>query len=256
MNDLLLALRKHQLWCSLGWNDVLGRYRRSVLGPFWITISMAVTISAMGPLYGSLFGSKSENFILHLALGMIVWGFISSTINESCNIFNDSSGIIKQTDLPFFLYVLRVYYRQLVILLHNCIIIPVVIMINGFAVNKNILLAFPALIIASAAMISIGMIFAIFSTRYRDMSPVIQSVITLLFFVTPIIWSPEQLPEARRAFIDYNLLAYYLDLIRKPIMGEIPEMHTWIVAVIATLITTLISVLLVSKYKNRIVYWL
>jgi len=52
------------------------------------------------------------------------------------------------------------------------------------------------------------------------------------------------------------LLAYYLDLIRKPIMGEIPEMHTWIVAVIATLITTLISVLLVSKYKNRIVYWL
>lgn len=128
--------------------------------------------------------------------------------------------------------------------------------INGFAVNKHILLAFPALIIASTAMISIGMIFAIFSTRYRDMAPVIQSVITLLFFVTPIIWSPEQLPEERRAFIDYNLLAYYLDLIRKPIMGELPEIHTWIVAATATLITTIISVLLVGKYKNRIVYWL
>ncbi|TYM74873.1 ABC transporter permease, partial [Salmonella enterica subsp. enterica serovar Typhimurium] len=158
MNDLKEALARHQLWISLGWNDVLGRYRRSVLGPFWITISMGVTISAMGPLYGSLFSSGSENFIMHLTLGMIFWAFLSATINESCGIFNESASIIKQSDLPLYLYILRVFYRQFMIL--------------------DILLFIPAIVITSISLISTGMILAIFCTRYRDMGPVVQSVVT------------------------------------------------------------------------------
>lgn len=140
MNDLKEALARHQLWISLGWNDVLGRYRRSVLGPFWITISMGVTISAMGPLYGSLFSSGSENFIMHLTLGMIFWAFLSATINESCGIFNESASIIKQSDLPLYLYILRVFYRQFMIMLHNFIIIPFVIFFTNTSVNLDILL--------------------------------------------------------------------------------------------------------------------
>lgn len=181
MNDLKEALAKHQLWISLGWNDVLGRYRRSVLGPFWITISMGVTISAMGPLYGSLFSSGSENFIMHLTLGMIFWAFLSATINESCGIFNESASIIKQSDLPLYLYILRVFYRQFMIMLHNFIIIPFVIFYQY--IGKSWYSPFiPAIIITSISLISTGMILAIFCTRYRDMGPVVQSVVTLCFY--------------------------------------------------------------------------
>lgn len=256
MNDLKTALVQYQLWISLGWNDVLGRYRRSVLGPFWITISMGVTISAMGPLYGSLFGSGTENFIMHLALGMIFWAFMSSSINDACNIFNDSSTIIKQSDLPFYIYILRVYYRQLTILLHNCIIIPVIIFLTNSSVNQSFILFIPGLVLTSIALISVGMILGIFCTRYRDMGPVIQSIITLCFFVTPIIWSPEQLPSGRREFVDYNIFYYFLDIMRKPIMGMNPDLHTWLVAGITAFLSLITSSILIKKYHSKIVYWL
>ncbi|ADP10990.1 O-antigen export system, permease protein [Erwinia sp. Ejp617] len=256
MNDLKAALARYQLWVSLGWNDVLGRYRRSVLGPFWITISMGVTISAMGPLYGSLFGAGSENFIMHLALGMIFWAFLSSSINDSCGIFNDSATIIKQSDLPLYIYILRVFYRQLSILLHNCIIIPFIIYITHSSVNWNLILFLPALAVTSVTLISVGMILGVFCTRYRDMGPVVQSIITLCFFVTPIIWSPEQLPQGRREFVDYNIFYYYLELLRKPLMGAAPETYIWVVAGATSVIMLILSGLILSKNRSKIVYWL
>lgn len=129
---------------------------------FWITISMGVTISAMGPLYGSLFSSGSENFIMHLTLGMIFWAFLSATINESCGIFNESASIIKQSDLPLYLYILRVFYRQFMIMLHNFIIIPFVIFYQY--IGKSWYSPFiPAIVITSISLISTGMILAIFA---------------------------------------------------------------------------------------------
>ncbi|EAY0605118.1 ABC transporter permease [Salmonella enterica] len=256
MNDLKEALARHQLWISLDWNDVLGRYRRSVLGPFWITISMGVTISAMGPLYGSLFSSGSENFIMHLTLGMIFWAFLSATINESCGIFNESASIIKQSDLPLYLYILRVFYRQFMIMLHNFIIIPFVIFFTNTSVNLDILLFIPAIVITSISLISTGMILAIFCTRYRDMGPVVQSVVTLCFFITPIIWTSEQLPKGRKEFVDYNIFYYFMEMLRKPLMGTVPDVTIWFYTIITSIIMLMVSTLVLTKYRSRIVYWL
>lgn len=116
----------------------------------------------MGPLYGSLFSSGSENFIMHLTLGMIFWAFLSATINESCGIFNESASIIKQSDLPLYLYILRVFYRQFMIMLHNFIIIPFVIFFYQY-IGKSWYSPFiPAIVITSISLISTGMILAIF----------------------------------------------------------------------------------------------
>ncbi|HDG1706702.1 TPA: ABC transporter permease, partial [Kluyvera ascorbata] len=180
MQDFIDAIKRYDLWMALGWNDVLGRYRRSIIGPFWITISMGVTIAAMGPLYSSLFGNKNESFLLHLSLGMVFWGFISSCINESCNIFQDSSSIIKQSDLPISIYNLRVFHRQFIILLHNIVIIPIVMFFSPPHFNLGMVLFIPAMVLTSIFIINLCVILAIFSTRYRDMTPVIQSIMTLL----------------------------------------------------------------------------
>lgn len=256
MNDFMLAIKNYQLWLALGWNDVLGRYRRSVIGPLWITISMGVTISAMGPLYGTLFGNHNDSFLLHLSLGMIFWNFISSCINDSCNIFHDSSGIIKQSDLPISLYILRVFYRQMVILAHNIIIIPIVMYFSPPSFSLSMLLFIPSIILTSLFMLNISSLIAIFSTRYRDMTPVIQSIMTLMFFITPIIWSVEQLPIARQKYVSINILSSFMDILRSPLMGHLPSNNSWMVCIIATIVSLLTSRLVINKYRSRVAYWL
>src|SRR5690554_1868513 len=85
--DLIEGLRKYELWITMGLQDLRRGYRRSVLGPLWLTLSLAILVTALGLLYGALMGTPKEVYIPHLALGFIAWNFIHGVITDSCNVF-------------------------------------------------------------------------------------------------------------------------------------------------------------------------
>lgn len=256
LSDIFIAFKEYYLWTTLGWYDVLARYRRSTLGPFWITLSMAITISAMGPLYGSLFGNTISDFVPHLALGMIFWALISSSINDFCGAFSDSAHYLKQTKISPIVFILRVLYRQFIVFLHNILIYPIILLIFWKPISLDVLLLIPAFIITLLNLFWIGIIISVFCTRYRDMLPVINSVITLLFFVTPIIWSMDQLPEDRRYLALWNPFTILLDLLRTPLLGGAPEPGHWITAILMAILGLSISIIVFMKTRKRITYWL
>ena len=99
LKDLLDGLSMYHLWGRLGWNDILQRYRRSLLGPLWLTISMAVLIGALGLLYAKLFKVDAAEYIPFLAIGFVLWQLISGILLDGCNVFVQSEGIIKQIKL-------------------------------------------------------------------------------------------------------------------------------------------------------------
>ena len=80
--DIVDGARNYPVWWILAWQDIRQRYRRSVLGPFWITLTMMATIAGMGPLYAALLKIDARDFIPYLALGLIAWGLVSSIILE------------------------------------------------------------------------------------------------------------------------------------------------------------------------------
>ncbi|MCV2509356.1 MAG: ABC transporter permease, partial [Neisseriaceae bacterium] len=228
----------------------------STLGPIWITLSMIVTIGAMGPLYGSLFGLDLGKFIPHLTLGMIFWMLISTSLNEFCLAFVESQNYLKQVKIPLPVFVLRVLYRQFIIFCHNVVIYPIVILIFGIELNWNLLWFFPAFFILLINLFAMGMVISIFCTRYRDMTPVVSSLTQLMFFVTPIIWSLEQLPENRRFLAAWNLFGVLLDLVRQPLLGVAPSSYNWIVGISLALIGSLIAFFVLVRTRRRVTYWL
>ena len=93
-NSIRLALRDvvdgtilWPLWVTLGWNDIRQRYRRSLLGPFWLTASMAIMVVSLGVIYARIFKTDINDFLPFLCVGLLVWGFISSTLNEAGTLF-------------------------------------------------------------------------------------------------------------------------------------------------------------------------
>lgn len=254
--DITAAFRDRYFWTALGWQDIRTRYRRSALGPLWITISTAVTVAAMGPLYGALFARSPGEFIPHLALGLIFWAFMSGSINEFCDAFSGSAHYLKQVKLPLTIFVLRVIYRQFIILGHNILIYPVVMVLLGKSVNLNIFWAIPGLLLVSVNLLWIGLVVAIFCTRYRDMHPVVGSVMSLMFFITPIVWQVDQLPPGRAHLADLNPLTILLELMRQPILGGVPAPMYWAVAAIAAVAGSVFAVALLARFRHRVAYWL
>ena len=136
--DVLAAIRNIKLPLYLSYSDIRQRYRRSSLGPFWITISMGVNIACIGLIFGNLFKTPMEEFLPFLSCGLILWGFISSVINESTVVFPNSQGIIRQLPIPLFVHIERMILRNFFIFLHNLIVLPFVYIFVGKSINFNL----------------------------------------------------------------------------------------------------------------------
>ena len=195
--DIVQGARARYLWGLLGWQDIRRRYRRSILGPFWLTISMGILVAALGALYGTLLNVEIAVYVPFLALGFVIWTLISAVITEGCTAFISAESIVKQTNLPLSVHVYRMVWRNFLILCHNAAIFVVVAVVFAIWPGWTGLLALPGLVFLCLNAIWVGLLLGIVSARFRDVPPIVASVVRILFFVTPIIWMPELMPAPR-----------------------------------------------------------
>jgi ABC-type polysaccharide/polyol phosphate export permease len=253
--DLLPGIRASQLWGMLGWDDIRQRYRRSVLGPFWITLSMGVFILLLGVIYARLFHIGIASYLPFLSIGYILWGFISQTTNESCRAFQEGERVIKQIKLPYTVYVLRVVWRNFIVFFHTIVIfVPVAII---FQVNPGWagLLVLPGLALVYINQVWVTFVLAILGTRYRDLVPIVATVVQIMLFVTPIMWPITALGDA--TIIAYiNPLYHLIEVVRAPMLGMAPHPLSWVVAVSMAMAGSMLAIALLTRASRRIVFWL
>lgn len=258
LNDIKNSLINITLPGLLGWQDVKQRYKRSKIGPFWLTISMGVMIASIGLVFGQLMGRTMGEFLPFLVLGLVSWTFILTTINEGCMGFISAESIIKQLPIPLFSHVVRVVWRNLIIFAHNIVIFPLIMLFTGWTLGWQSLLSILGLglIIIN---VSWGALFlAILCARYRDMPQIVISIFQVAFYLTPIIWIPEILQGKRSyAIVEFNPLFHLINVFREPLLT--PNQITitsWIVVIVMALVGWLVTLIFYSRYQNRIAFWL
>jgi lipopolysaccharide transport system permease protein len=242
------------LWSTLAWYDIVLRYRRSLLGPMWITLSMGTLLLGMGPLYAGLFDVPLARFFPHLALGIIFWNFFSSTLNDGCLVFVGAAAYLKQGYVPRSALVWRSLTRHLLFLAHHVVLYVPVAMWAGVAWNSRMLLVIPGLLVVIINFHALSITLGFLSARFRDVPNIVTSSLQLLMFLTPVFWFPEKLP-GRSRFILYNPLAQLLDIVRLPLMGGLPAPGTiWFLAYFTTL-NIAVAALLYRGCRRKVVYW-
>jgi lipopolysaccharide transport system permease protein len=253
--DVIEGAKLWPLWGTLGWNEILQRYRRSTLGPFWLTASMAVMVIALGVIYAELFAQKIDDFIPFFCVGILVWTLIASYLTESGTLFIASESYIKQISLPYSVYVFRSGWAKLIIFAHNFVIYFGVLIYFGIWPGSVALLAIVGLLLVilngALATLTIGMA----SARFRDIPQVINSVVQILFFLTPVIWKPESL-KGHTYVTEYNPFFHLLEIVRAPLLGVLPTATNYMVVVVVTILNAALALYLFSRFRGRIAYWI
>lgn len=255
LHDLGAGFGQYPVWLYLAWQDIKQRYRRSVIGPFWITITTGIMVLAMGPLYGSLLKQEIGPYLQYLSVSIIIWSFIAGYINESGNAFIVADGFIKQVKLPISLHLLRVLAKNSLYLAHNVVIIVIILLFFPPKSGVSILLVPVSLVLVIANLFWMGLLLAVFCTRFRDIPQIVASVMQVLFFMSPIIWKVDMLGRNRWA-ADANPFYHFIELIRAPILGEQVQPLSWLFAVSMLAGGGLITLLTFAKFRARIPYWL
>jgi ABC-type polysaccharide/polyol phosphate export permease len=242
------------VWFHLAWQEIKQRYRRSLLGPFWIAINTGVFVAAMGPLYGKLLNQPIGSYFQHLSVSFVVWTFVSSYINEATSAYITAEGFIKQVKLPYSVFILKTLTRNFLIFLHNLSITVVVLFFFPPQSFSLVPLALLGLLLVAVNLLWIGTLVAMLCARFRDIPQIVSSAIQVLFFLTPIMWKAEMLGE-HTGVADWNLIYHLIEVVRTPLLGEPVKLLSWYVSIGSAVLGSALVFGFFCRYRARISYW-
>lgn len=255
VKDIGEGLKAHHIWVITGWQDIRMRYKRSTIGPFWITLSLGITVAAMGALYARLFHEEVADYIPYLSIGMIVWALISTLVMEGCTVFIQAEGIIKQIRLPFSMHVLRMIWRNLIIFFHNSVVLVFVYLWFSIAWRWQVILVPLGLLVIALNAMWLGLILGTLSARFRDIPQIVTSLMQVLFFVTPVMWRVKVLKN-HMWIAKWNPAYNLMKLVMRPLQGRLPSEYSLIFVAVMTVLGWGVALAFFSRFRARIAYWI
>ena len=253
--DLAGGFFAWRIWYLLATQDIRQRYRRSTFGPLWATLSVSVQVLVMGFLVGTLFGQPVNRYLPYVVLGYVLWNFIINTLTEGSMTFIASGGFIQQFKHPLFSFILQMLWRNCINFAHTAVIYIIVAFIFDVKPHLDSLLVIPGLILIVINLGWVSLLLALMSTRFRDIPMILQNALTVLFWVTPVVYYPSQL-GSRKIIAQLSPVTHLIDIVRLPLLGEPFSELNWSVALGMAILGWLATFLVFARFRARVPYWL
>ncbi|MCK8786981.1 ABC transporter permease [Roseomonas sp. NAR14] len=254
MADLGTGLRRWRLAFALAWLDIRNRYRGSVIGPLWLTLSTAIMVVGLGVLYAALFKLPLVQFLPFVAVSLILWNMINQIVSEACGSLIAAEGIIRQLTLPYTTHVLRCVLRNIGVAAHSLPIILVVFAFCGTWPGLGGLMALPGLLLLVLNSFAVAMLLGMVCARFRDIAPIVASVMQIAFFLSPVLWKPELLGR-HAVWLPLNPAYTLMETMRGPLLGEPVSTLVWLSAVSFTVLACAASFAFFVRFRGRIAFW-
>jgi ABC-type polysaccharide/polyol phosphate export permease len=226
------------------------------LGRLWPTIGLAIRIAAVGIIFSLVFDQSTVDYIPWLATGWAVWGMISSSITSSASVFSSSKSLMLSLPLPKESFLVKVVVTELLLLIQNMALVLLVIVLSGVSVNASFLLVVPGILLTSIFLIGVGLFFAPLVAKCKDVGPFISSIVGVMFFTLPIMWKPEDIKsDLVQIVLGLNPLYHYLQIVRLPLLSEIPTGINYLLATVGAFIALILGAAMLNRTRDKIVYW-
>ncbi len=255
--DLVDGLKQWRLWGRLGWLEVRRRYSRTTIGPFWSAISLGMFVVALGTVGSGLWNKSAADYLPFLAAGMVVWVMISSIINESCTLFVAGTNLFRQMRFDYSVMAYALIWRNVIVFAHNFLVFVVLFLLfASHLIAPATILVIPGLALVLFNCLWLSLVLGMFCLRFRDVQQLVNSVVQISMFVTPIFWPPENLQGwARFIFVDLNPLYHLLDIVRSPLLGRAPAMESYVAVFVISCVGWGLTLALFNLFRKRIAYW-
>jgi ABC-2 type transport system permease protein len=252
--DWRAGLAGYPFWWRFGLLDIKLRYRRTLLGPFWVTLSFGVSAVALTFVYSMLFKVAAESYFAYLIVGLAVWGLLSTLLIDGCTTFVRHSQLIQQQPLPILAHALRSVVGNFLVFAHNLMVVVIALAVAGVGVGWPTLLAIPALAVILLNGVWFAMLLGMLCARFRDLPQLVAVLVHVAFLVTPVFWYKDML-AGRARFVDLNPLYAFLELVRAPLLGQLPPLMSVQVVLVATIGGWLLTFLVALRLQPKLAYW-
>ncbi len=236
--------------------EVVARYRRSFLGTLWYTISTVVIVFGLGPLYATIFNVDVGSYFIYIAFGIIFWNFVQGTIVESCGNVIQHESLIKDLSIHYATFSVSNSIKSFLILGQNFIAIYLVFLTQkSLAAPAVSVFILPVLLLEGILLTYVGFIISLVSARFRDFSPIVNIVMQLFFFLTPILWQIR--PDiADYKIVQWNPIYFLIELPRGYLLNGNIDVEILTKLSVITLVGVVVAEAFHRRYFKRFIFWL
>jgi len=258
VEDITSGGRRWELWGRLGWLEIKRRYRRTTLGPFWSSLTLLIFVVVMGSVGSGLLSRNSAEYLPFLVAGLVVWTMLSNIMTESGGVFTGGAGLIRQMSFEYSVLAYALVWRNFITFLHNMVVYLLIMLVYmPHALTWRLVFVLPSLFLLMVNGVWMSIVLGTLTARFRDVQQIVQSIVQVAMFVTPLFWSPDSLSGVRRIiFVGLNPLYHLLSIVRDPLLDRPPSLNSWIAVLIITVIGWSLALLVYGKFRKRIAYWL
>ncbi|MEO0551194.1 MAG: ABC transporter permease [Pseudomonadota bacterium] len=252
--DLRNGFVRHRLFLSMSLREFKNQFKGAFIGPFWVSLTTAMTAAGLGILYGQLFDQPLSSHLPYVTIALVVWSMISAFILGGCNVFVANGYIFKEFPLPLSLFSYRLVITQILTSAFRILVLFAILFIFPRAFTLQMLLS----ITGFALLLWIGfwasLILGVINARYRDFGQLAAASLTFIFFITPIFWVPGRLGPYS-VFVDLNPFYHFIEVVRGPLLESPNIALNFIVTGGFAFATPLLGLYLFGRWYHRLPYW-
>lgn len=241
---------------ALAAQDIRDNYARSKLGPIWITTFVSVQIAALGLVLSQVLRTGLRDYLPSLAVGLVIWTFVSQSMIEAGGAFTLSRAITHQVRISVVMPVFRVLIKNLMIFAHT---LPVALVVTGLFSGLGSMsgIAVIGFALLTVNLFWVSTILAIVAVKFRDVPPLVSSAMMTLFYVTPVVWLPSQLPEEVKVWVlTPNPFYHALESIRSPLVNNVAPWESLSFLLLLGIAGLVVARSVLVKYSWRVAYWI
>jgi ABC-type polysaccharide/polyol phosphate export permease len=220
-------------------HEFRARYRAQALGMVWSLLYPLVMMGILSLVFTKVFRSSTPNFPIWVLIGVIAWQFVGSAVNSGTGAFMAHAEIIKRTVFPRQLLPMAVMLSFGInfLLESSLLIVFIPIFPEAFAFSPA-LLALPVILFFLVVLLAgVALAFSVLNVVYRDVAYLVNTGLLILYWLTPVIYPVDIIPEPWQTVLKCNPLTGVLNGLRGVIMtGAWPSLLMWASIIVPSLI--------------------
>lgn len=255
-DDLVAAWQQRRIWATYALRVAGNRYRRSVLGPWWQTLSTLIFVFGLAVLRSGLGGGDMREAIPYVGLGYVAFGLASGGITAGMNAYIGAGAELSTSRAPYSGYVLRAVAVEVIDFLHDAVAVLLIAAVFAMMIQPAWLWSLLAVVLIVASSVGVGLWLGPLAARYRDVPPLVSSVLRLMFLLTPIFWSIDNLAANDRSWLAWwNPFTYQVLAFRDPILGTMHHGLPMALTAGLAVVNLAVGLCAFTLCRARIPYW-
>jgi ABC-type polysaccharide/polyol phosphate export permease len=249
-----LVVYRHA-WFNLVSTALSTRYRRSTLGFLWTLLNPLFTMLIISTVFSTIFHHSFSDFSLYLFSGQMPWLFISNSIVFGASSIVLAETYLKKVYMPKFIFPLTTVGVETMNFLFSFIGLSLLAVALGVTPSLTWLLIPFALLLTASFVFGIILIVSCITVYFRDLAHILQILFLGLFYLSPIMYKPEQVAGSVIVMLKLNPFFYFIDMFHSIIYYRIlPSTHSLLICIVLTLASLVIGLIVFSAKEKDLIY--